>query len=112
MVEANELIPVIEEVKDTEQLLIDRFGENHIMIKIASCESSLEHLKEDGTVITGHVDKDDTGLFQINLRFHQETAESMGLNVFEVNDNIAYASYLYETQGTKPWNASKSCWNK
>jgi hypothetical protein len=86
--------------------------------KICACESgdgtigSERQFNSDGTVLQGRVDKDDTGMCQINLRYHGESAEKMGLDVRTEQGNIKYANHLYETQGSKPWSASQKCWNK
>lgn len=86
--------------------------------KICACESgdgtigSARQFKNDGTLIIGIVDNDDRGMCQINRRYHKDTAESMGLDIDTEQGNIKYANYLYETQGSKPWNASKKCWSK
>jgi hypothetical protein len=52
----------------------------------------------------------DLGLFQINLYYHQNAAEKMGLDLNDPKDNIRYALYLYEKNGTRDWNWSKHCW--
>jgi hypothetical protein len=49
---------------------------------------------------------------QINKFFHEETARTMQLDVDDIYHNMAYARYLYETQGTQPWSASMPCWGK
>ncbi len=82
------------------------------MIQIARCESTFRHTLPDGTVLRGVVDNADTGVMQINTRYHGETAESLGLDLSVFEDNLAYARYLYEKQGTKPWSASAPCWTK
>ena len=81
-----------------------------IMVEIARCESGGTHFKPNGEVIRGVVNPDDIGKYQINLYWHGETAKSMGLDLFKVEDNEEYALYLYKTQGVKPWNASRPCW--
>lgn len=88
------------------------FEETPIMAKIAMCESSLKHYGANGKVIRGKVDDADVGLMQINERYHGETAKKMGLDLETIEGNLAYAKYLYDKEGTKPWNASKKCWNK
>jgi hypothetical protein len=49
---------------------------------------------------------------QINTRYHGKTAEELGLDLTDIEDNLAYARYLYEKQGTQPWSASAPCWSK
>jgi len=94
----------------TEKIVRSYFRDVPIMIEIAHCESTFRHQLTDGTVLRGLVDKDDTGVMQINRRYHQGTAESLGLDLNDVYHNMAYARYLYETQGVQPWNASRPCW--
>ncbi len=82
------------------------------MIEIARCESSYQHNLRDGSILKGFIDNDDTGVMQINLRYHAHTAKKLGLDLENIFDNMAYARYLYEKQGTQPWNASAPCWNQ
>ncbi len=81
------------------------------MIQIAHCESTFRHTLTDGSVLHGAVDSADTGVMQINMRYHGKVAESMGLDLKKLSDNLAYARTLYERQGTRPWNASAPCWS-
>ena len=82
------------------------------MIQVARCESTFRHTLSDGSVLKGRVDPADTGVMQINKRYHQKTAENLGLNLDDIYDNMAYARHLYEKKGTKPWSASSPCWGK
>lgn len=95
----------------------------NILNKIADCESgnrllsgkavkgSATHFNEDGTVLLGIIDKDDTGKYQINSRYHQRTAEAMGIDIWTESGNEAYARHLYQKNGTRDWGASASCWS-
>ncbi len=82
------------------------------MIQIARCESTFRHELPDGSVLRGKVDPADTGVMQINTRYHGETAEKLGLDLMNLEDNLEYARNLYERQGTQPWSASAPCWSK
>lgn len=97
-------------VQDTEQLVRSYFKDIPVMIQIARCESTFRHTLEDGSVLQGKVDPADTGVMQINKRYHEKAATSMNLNLDKVEENLAYARHLYETQGTQPWSASAPCW--
>jgi hypothetical protein len=77
--------------------------------EIARCESGGTHYKADGEVVRGRVNPLDIGKYQINLKYHQATAEKMGLDLFDEADNEAYALHLYKTQGAQPWSASNPC---
>lgn len=95
-----------------EQKIEQAFGDKaDLMLEVARCESTLRQFNASGTVLTGFVDSDDTGIFQINKRYHLKTATELGLDLDTEDGNIAYAKYLFDTQGTKPWNPSKKCWS-
>lgn len=81
------------------------------MIQIARCESTFRHTLSDGTVLRGKVDPADTGVMQINTRYHALRAKALGLDLENLQDNMAYARDLYNRQGTAPWNASAFCWS-
>lgn len=105
--------PVAEKVvmNDTEAAVRSYFSDIPVMIQIARCESTFRHTLADGSVLKGRVDSADTGVMQINLRYHGETAEKLDLDLFDLHDNMAYARDLYERQGTRPWSASAPCWS-
>jgi hypothetical protein len=90
----------------------DYFEETPVLAKIAMCESTLRHFGKDGKVLRGKVDSADVGLMQINERYHGDKAKSLGYDLETVHGNLDYAKYLYDREGTKPWNASKKCWDK
>lgn len=97
-------------VMNTEAIVRQYFADIPIMIQVARCESTFRHHLADGSVLQGFVDNDDTGVMQINKRFHLKTATEMGFDIEDIYDNMAYARYLYERQGVQPWNASRPCW--
>jgi hypothetical protein len=86
--------------------------------RICSCESTGSPNNEprqfdnNGNVLLGKVNNLDVGQCQINLKYHGDAAESLGMNLFTKAGNKAYAEYLYENQGSTPWNWSKACWGK
>ena len=98
-------------MNDTEATVRSYFSDIPVMIQIARCESTFRHTLADGSVLKGKVDSADTGVMQINLRYHGETAEKLDLDLFDLHDNMAYARNLYERQGTRPWSASAPCWS-
>ncbi len=49
---------------------------------------------------------------QIMASVHSDTASQLGLDPTTIQGNLAYAKYLYEKEGTKPWDSSKACWSK
>lgn len=97
--------------KAVESYLREHFADTPILIEIARCESTFTHYK-DGEVVRGRVDNADVGVMQINERYHLETAKKLGYDIHTIEGNMAYAKYLYEKSGSKPWNASKPCWSK
>ena len=99
-------------ILDTELIVRSYFRDTPIMIQIARCESTFRHTLADGSVLQGYVDPDDTGVMQINKRYHEKSAIAMNLDLEDINDNMAYAMHLYEKQGTQPWSASAPCWNR
>ncbi len=96
---------------DTEKIVRSYFSDIPVMIQIARCESAFRHTLPDGSVLRGKIDPADTGVMQINARYHTEKAREMGLDLMDLKGNMAYARDLYERQGTKPWAASAACWS-
>lgn len=97
-------------IQNTEAAVRSYFQDIPVMIEVARCESTFRHELSDGSILQGRVDPADTGVMQINKRYHEATATAMGLNLDNIEDNMAYARHLYETQGTRPWSASMPCW--
>lgn len=95
-----------------EQTVREYFHDIPVMIEVARCESTFRHNLADGSVLRGAVDGADTGVMQINKRYHEDRAQELRLNLDVLTDNLAYARYLYEKQGTQPWNASAPCWSR
>jgi hypothetical protein len=97
-------------VQESNQKAIEAvFGVNNIMLDVARCESNLTHYQGD-VVLIGKVNSNDIGLFQINKMYHLEKSKELGLDIYILEDNITYAKWLYDREGTKPWSASKFCW--
>jgi hypothetical protein len=108
--EGAQLVREIEPTNSTEAIVRSYFKDIPVMAEIARCESTFRHELEDGSVLQGRVDPADTGVMQINKRYHEAAASAMKLNLEDLYHNMAYARHLYETQGTRPWNASMPCW--
>lgn len=98
--------------KNVEAAVREYFADIPVMTVIAGCESHYRQVDADGNVIHGLVDWADTGVMQINARYHAARAKSLGLDLNDLYDNMAYARILYDEQGTAPWKASASCWQK
>lgn len=84
----------------------------YLLEVIAQCESGNRHFSSDGTILRGQINDLDIGKYQINLFYHKEMAEQLGLDLFKETDNEAYALWLFQHFGTEPWNPSKRCWEK
>jgi hypothetical protein len=95
-----------------ESYVREYFAETPILVEIAKCESRFRQFGKDGNVLRGEVNKSDLGLLQVNKYYHGERAEDLGFDLMTVDGNLAYAKYLYDKEGTTPWNASKKCWDK
>ncbi|MDP2642059.1 MAG: hypothetical protein Q8P21_02090 [bacterium] len=102
----------ITDPKNVERFINDYFADIPILAEIAKCESRYRHLNSQGNVLKGKQNSYDRGVMQINVLYHAKTAERLGLDVHDLNDNVAYARYLYEKQGAKPWMSSSACWAK
>jgi len=49
---------------------------------------------------------------QINELYHADEAKALGYDIYTIQGNVAFARYLYDKQGTKPWMSSSACWSK
>jgi len=87
------------------------FKDDPVMAEIAKCESNYRHFTESGNVIRGRVNKDDVGVMQINEYYHADRAKNLGYDLETLSGNMAYAKWLYETEGVKPWVWSSKCWS-
>lgn len=97
---------------NTESIVREYFSDIPVMIQVARCESTFRHTLADGTVLRGKVDSRDTGVMQINTGYHGVKADTLGLDLENIYDNMAFARDLYERQGTQPWSASRPCWGR
>lgn len=97
-----ELKPVLYRAETQEERIIrkieEAFPEEPRMVKVAWCESRYNPRAIGPT--------QDFGLFQL----HNPSHDLSGIDVFDVDDNIAFARKLYDQYGLKPWRASADCW--
>lgn len=106
---APQAMPQAQTVKEYVQTY---FADAPVMVAIAECESHFTQLGKDGKVIK-NPNSSAVGVFQIMASIHANSADdNLGLNIYTLQGNAAYARYLYENQGTAPWNDSKACWGK
>lgn len=94
------------------QFINDYFADIPVMKKIASCESHYRQFNSSGDVQRGEVNHYDVGVMQINELYHLKEAKALGLDLNNIDDNVAFARVLYEKFGTKPWVSSSACWDK
>jgi hypothetical protein len=87
------------------------FSDSPIMGEIARCESRFRQFNSSGSALDGGAGGM-IGIFQINSHVHTNFAKSIGMDIYSVEGNLAYARYLYEREGTDPWLSSFSCWNQ
>lgn len=103
---------VLQDRKAVEEYLRKEYADTPILVEIARCESTFSQFDKNGRSLRGKVDSDDIGVMQINTRYHGERAEKLGFDIHTIEGNVAYAKFLYEKQGSKPWKASAKCWSK
>ena len=73
--------PVKHSGTSTEAAVREYFSDIPVMAEIARCESTFRHYLNDGSVLRGRVDSADTGVMQINKRYHQGAANAMNLDL-------------------------------
>lgn len=114
----NSNVVAVEETKkklDTREMTTEEyvryyFSDIPVMAEIAKCESRFRHYGSDGEVLRGEQVSKDRGVMQINEYYHLEDSQRLGFNIYTLEGNVAYARYLYEKQGTRPWRPSAKCW--
>lgn len=74
--------------------------------RIIKCESSNNAHATGTRAVVGQ----DIGYWQINSYFHEKPALKMGYDIYNWEDNLEYGFILLSNEGTRPWNASKYCW--
>jgi len=98
------------EVKLTDEEIVKKYFEDiPEMVDVAYCESRFRQFEKDGKVLRGIIDNDDSGILQINRRYHEKEAKELGYDIDTLMGNLKYGRYLYEKEGIKPWKASSKC---
>jgi hypothetical protein len=103
---------MIDEPANMEKYVRSYFAKTPLLAQISYCESRFRQYDKKGNVLRGEMVKEDVGLMQINERYHKETAEKLGFDIYTIEGNLGYAKYLYNTQGAAPWSASSPCWSR
>ncbi len=109
VVQAASPMPKIETVHD---VVAAYFSDIPIMVAVSGCESHFRQFSTSGDVIRGEQNNRDVGVMQINEDYHLDTAQLLGINIYTIEGNMAYARYLYEHEGTAPWSSSQYCWSR
>lgn len=98
--------------QSVEEYVREYFKDAPVMIDIARCESRFRQFDSAGKVLKNPTSTA-MGAFQIMASLHAKNAENLlGVSIYDLEGNAAYARYLYEKNGTRDWNASKHCWGK
>ena len=97
---------------DIKLITKEYFKKTPVMAEIARCESTYNQFSSNGNVLRGKVNSADVGVMQINEKYHLKRSQELGMDIHTLEGNLAYGKYLYEEQGSRPWNASKPCWGK
>ncbi len=102
----------ITDPKNVERFIGDYFSDLPELKKIAFCESSFRHYESNGEVRRGRVNRSDVGVMQINEYYHTKEASALGIDLENIDGNVAFARRLYEREGSRPWKSSSPCWDK
>ncbi|MEK7634853.1 MAG: hypothetical protein AAB446_00230 [Patescibacteria group bacterium] len=102
----------IEKSMNIEKYVRNYFSDIPVMIEIAKCESHFRQKDKDGDVLRGEVNNLDRGVMQINEYYHNENSEKLGFDILTLEGNTAYARYLFDKYGVKPWQSSSKCWGR
>ncbi len=94
-----------------EALVRARFPDALIMLDIARCESRFRQYTDTGNPLRGGLGSAMIGIFQIHESVHATSAETLGMDIYSTEGNLAYARHLYDQSKTDPWISSISCWN-
>jgi hypothetical protein len=100
------------QVQTVKEYVNEYFADEPILAAIAQCESQMRQFGANGQVLK-NPHSTAVGVFQIMSSIHGSLADDkLGLDINTLQGNAAYARYLYEKEGTRPWNSSKACWSK
>jgi hypothetical protein len=88
------------------------FADIPVMIKVAKCESEYRQFNSSGSALHGGTGDAMVGVFQIYKTVHEKFASSLGMDIHTLEGNLAYARYIYDREGTVPWNSSAPCWEE
>ncbi len=102
----------IKKVITVEEYVKGYFSDIPIMIEVAKCESRFRQHDKNGNVLSGVENNSDKGVMQINEYYHDFESNKLGFDIMTIEGNTAYARYLFEKEGVRPWKSSSRCWSK
>lgn len=96
---------------ESEKRVREYFKDIPVMIEIARCESNFRQYTDAGNVLRGGDSGGMVGVFQFFESIHATPALALGFDITTLEGNLGYAKYVYEREGTAPWDPAKYCWN-
>ena len=81
-----------------------------ILVEVARCESHFRQYDATGVVLKNNQGSSALGVMQIMASYHEQAAKELGWSIRDLEGNLAYARWLYEREGLRPWEASRYCW--
>ena len=100
----------LQDFKTLEEYVRAYFKDTPELAEIAKCESDFRQYDDKGAILKGTVNKGDIGIMQINKYYNGQDAAKLGLDIYTIEGNLAYAKVLYDKFGTYPWSSSEKCW--
>jgi hypothetical protein len=97
---------------NVKRYVADYFSDIPLLADIAACESHDRQVLPSGNIVRGEVNRYDIGVMQINELYHADEAKAQGDDLYTIQGNVAFARYLYDKEGAKPWMSSSGCWSK
>lgn len=94
---------------ETERIVRAYYEDVPILAEVARCESRFRHYTENG-VLRNEQGSSATGVMQLMASYHEEEAQKRGWSIRDLEGNLAYARWLYDREGLRPWEASRYCW--
>jgi hypothetical protein len=84
-----------------------------LVFEVIRCEGTLYPNKtNENKNKNGIVWSRDWGPLQINDYYHSATMKKRNMDIHNQYDSVTYGLEMMKKEGTKPWKASKHCWNK
>lgn len=103
--------PLIEALNNiVEDFVRLTYQDKPVLIEIAECESTFRHWDPYTGEPLSNPNSSATGAMQLMASYHREPASNLGWDIDTLEGNLAYAEYLYDTEGVTPWEASRHCW--